>query len=338
MKVGLICNLANGEVGGQTAKTNRIIDYLGKKFDLEIYDVFPAKKNLLKIMVDSIGVYRKTDKLVIILNTNGSMVVLTGLRIARLFAKKPIYEVAVGGTRQKKVETSRYFKGLEKMMTKIFVETSYMASEFHRMGLPQTEVLDNCKEMKPEGFVTPLPFNGTLRMCTFARVTEDKGIDTAMEIAKALDAKGRKVALDILGPVDPSYEEEFRALLGSCPKDVVEFKGVVDSQKTVETLNNYHILLFPTRHKEGFPGAFIDAMEAGLTIISSYLDNFVDIIRNDENGYLLKDATKDEYVKLIEGLIENPSELERLRMTALKYSRKYSNEVALANLEKYLRE
>ena len=38
----------------------------------------------------------------------------------------------------------------------------------------------------------------------------------------------------------------------------------MDSEKTVKTLENYYLLLFPTKFRtEGIPGTIIDALSAG---------------------------------------------------------------------------
>ena len=338
MKTGLICNLANGEVGGQTTKTKEIISYLSEHLELEVYDLWPAKskKKMIKILLDSIKMYNQTDNIVVILNTRGTQLVLTALKFAHFFKKKQIIEIAVGGTRQEKVKSSSFFRSLEKPVGKILVETSHMADEYHKMGLSQAEVLANCRKM-PKEAIELLPYQKPLRMCTYSRVVEDKGVDTAVEITKCLKKAGVDCSLDIYGPIDPSYEKGFSLLLDEETKDYIKYMGVVESDKSVETLKNYHMLLFPTRHaSEGFPGTFIDAMEAGLVIISSYNNNFTDIVKNEENGYLINTTDINEYVKIISSLYENEERLNELRKTSLLYSRNYSSETVLKKLVEYL--
>lgn len=340
MKIGIICNLANGEVGGQTAKTIQIIEYLKQHCDVEIYDLWPDKapKKYLKLMGKSRRLYSRTDRTVLILNTRGSMLVLSALKFAHRIKKKPIYEIAVGGTRQEKAKNSRYFRNLEKTVTKILVETSHMASEYHKLGLSQAEVLANSREMSHVIEPDYKVFDGSLLLCTYSRVVEDKGIDTAVAITKSLRDKGIDATLDIYGPIDKTYENEFSDLIKKAG-EAISYKGVVDQKKAADTLNKYQMLLFPTRHiSEGFPGTFIDAMEAGLVIISSYYDNFTDIVKNGENGYLIENTTIDEYVAKIISILDEPDTLIQMRKTSYSYSRNYSNDVVLGKLLKYLEE
>ena len=340
MKVGIICNLANGAVGGQTAKTIQIIEYLRQHCEIEIYDLWPdkSKLKLFTIRRKSRQLYRRSDSTILILNTKGTTLVLSALKFDHRFKKKPIFEIAVGGTRQEKAKSSRYFRGLEKCVNKIFVETSYMADEYHKLGLSQAEVLANSRDMSH--VTEPLfgAYDGPLLLCTYSRVVEDKGIDTAVAITKALLKKGVDATLDIYGPIDKSYQDKFSKLKEGFGKEI-SYKGVVDQKKAADTLKKYHLLLFPTRHaSEGFPGTFIDAMEAGLVIISSYNNNFTDIVKDGENGYLIKNATIDEYVAKIISILKEKDALNRMRQTSYSYSKNYSNDVVLGKLLKYLEE
>jgi len=340
MKVGIICNLANGEIGGQTAKTLQIISYLKKHCEIEVLDVWPGnpENRFFSIIRKTHRLYAEKDCMVLILNTRGTRFILSILKLSHKFKKKPIYEIAVGGTRQEKLKKSGSFRRLEKIVFKVFVETSHMASEYHKLGITQAEVLANSRDMShvKEPFFGL--YDGPLLLCAYSRVVEDKGIDTAISITKALRKRGVDATLDIYGPIDKLYKEEFARLLASSGKEI-SYKGVVDQKKAADTLNKYHMLLFPTRHaSEGFPGTFIDAMEAGLVIISSYNDNFVDIVKDGENGYLLKDATINDYVDKIISILKEKGGLQRMRKTSYLYSKNYSNEVVLEKLLKYLEE
>lgn len=339
MRVGIICNLANGEVGGQTTKTNQIIKYLDEHFDIDVYDLWPekSKKRMFKIFLKSIQMYRRTDSTVVILNTRGTMLVLSALKFAHIFTKKPIYEIAVGGTRQEKAKSSRYFRELEKCVTRILVETSHMAEEYHKLGLSQAEVLSNCKVMSDNPGINFDSYADRLLICTYSRIVEDKGVDTAIDVVTNLKNQGKNVTLDIYGPISSDYEEEFSKLMENSG-DYINYKGVVDAGRAAETLKNYHMLLFPTRHvSEGFPGTFLDAMEAGLAIISSYNNNFTDIVKEGENGYLLKNATVDDYATKITSLIDDSDMLKQMRKTSFEYSRNYSSDVVLEKLLNYLK-
>ena len=65
----------------------------------------------------------------------------------------------------------------------------------------------------------------------------------------------------------------------------ISYKGIIDSNKSVDTLKNYDIMLFPTKFKtEGIPGTIIDAYASGLTVVSSIWDNYNEIIDDGITG------------------------------------------------------
>ena len=68
----------------------------------------------------------------------------------------------------------------------------------------------------------------------------------------------------------------------------VEYKGIIDFDKTVECLQQYFVLLFPTYYYgEGFTGNVVDAYNTGLPIIATDWLYNKDIIKDGRNGILV---------------------------------------------------
>ena len=161
-----------------------------------------------------------------------------------------------------------------------------MKNALEKQGFTNVVVMPNCKDLKilkPEELVYPT--GEPYKLCTFSRVMKEKGIEDAVNAVKEINEKeGRTVyTLDIYGQVDSSQTQWFENLQTTFP-NYIEYKGVVDYDKSVEVLKNYFALLFPTRfYTEGIPGTIIDAYAAGIPVIASKWGSYSDII-NDRTG------------------------------------------------------
>ena len=123
------------------------------------------------------------------------------------------------------------------------------------------------------------------KLCTFSRVMKEKGIEDAVNAVKAVNTEaGRTIyTLDIYGQIDSGQAQWFENLQTTFP-DYINYRGIVDYDKSVDVLKNYFILLFPTRfYTEGIPGTIIDAYAAGIPVIASKWESYSDII-NDRTG------------------------------------------------------
>lgn len=93
----------------------------------------------------------------------------------------------------------------------------------------------------------------------------------------------------------------------SLEKKVFLLGNVAD---TVELLNCSTIFVLPTNklfgHEEGCPVALIEAMACGLTCIASNVAGSIDLIKNNENGYIFENNSKEGLILKINKAIEFP--------------------------------
>src|SRR5699024_7195576 len=84
--------------------------------------------------------------------------------------------------------------------------------------------------------------------------------------------------LDIYGKVMERYEDDFERLMSEFGENI-HYKGVVDFDKSVETLKNYYMVVFPTRYyTEGIPGTLLDSFAAGVPVLSAEWESCYDIM------------------------------------------------------------
>jgi glycosyltransferase involved in cell wall biosynthesis len=144
---------------------------------------------------------------------------------------------------------------------------------------------------------------------------EEKGMTEAIEAVHRFNEKNKKnLLLEIWGPIDKSYKAEFEALLEKYKSDV-EYKGIVDYSKSVETLTNHLALLFPTHWDgEGFPGTIVDAYAAGVPVIASDWNANAELINNFETGWVYPNErvkNLDESLEWVAGHLDEMLEMRQ---------------------------
>ena len=94
--------------------------------------------------------------------------------------------------------------------------------------------------------------------------------------------------------VPESYRDRFDELLKQ-NADLVTYCGIVEFDKTVETLKQYFALLFPTfYYGEGFPGNLVDAFNAALPVIATDWMYNKEIVKDGVHGILVSPHNPNE--------------------------------------------
>lgn len=297
---------------GQTIKTKNLYHELVNKYgenQINKIDTYNWKKHPIRLLKKCINA-SKTSKNIIILPAHKGVKVFVPLfvHLKRKYKFNLYYDVIGGWLPEYITDKPKLTKKLQ-LFDKIFVETKKMKSELEKKGFSNIEILVNFKNIKPlkendlfYNFTEPYP------ICTFSRVMPEKGIEDAIKVVKNINKKLNRTVykLDIYGSIDPSYIEKFNALKEEFP-DYIQYKGCVDSDKSINVLKYYYLLLFPTRFKtEGIPGTIIDALFCGVPVIATKWENASDILENDKTGYLVElNDTKNFEKKLVECLDKN---------------------------------
>lgn len=119
-----------------------------------------------------------------------------------------------------------------------------------------------------------------------------KGIDRLMSAWPLIFERvgsERKVALDIVGPIDPLVEID-EAILD---RSDVHYHGEVKPDKVAEMLNSADILVFPSR-SEGLPNAVLEAFSHGVAVVGYDIPGVRDLLESNR-GVLVND--EGEFVR-----------------------------------------
>lgn len=126
-----------------------------------------------------------------------------------------------------------------------------------------------------------------------------KGIEDIIKSIQVL--KDKKIKIIILGDVDKRYISICKS------KDIdkyVEFKGFVTELDKINILNKSDIYILPS-YAEGLPISILEAMSAGLAVVSTFVGSIPDVIEIGENGYLINPGEYKKLAYFIKFLAEN---------------------------------
>ncbi|WP_415322610.1 glycosyltransferase family 4 protein [Clostridium perfringens] len=167
------------------------------------------------------------------------------------------------------------------------------------------------------------------------KLTEYKGIYDLLDIIFNIrdDIRKRGWNFKIAGNGDVEKVKKF--IEDNSLNDIVDVLGWVDGQEKIKLLEKSKIFFMPS-HVESFGIAAIEAMEKGNLVVASDKGALPEIIKNGEQGYIVK--RKSEYSKVLLGIIDDESNLRRICVNNIFYSKRYSEKIIFNELVKTYRE
>ncbi|MFA4953074.1 MAG: glycosyltransferase family 4 protein [Candidatus Pacearchaeota archaeon] len=109
----------------------------------------------------------------------------------------------------------------------------------------------------------------------------------------------------------------------------IHFLGFVSEEKKFQYLDNSDIYILSSVH-EGFGIVLQEAMQVGLSIIATDNGGQVDLVKNNQNGFLIKFGDENAMKKSIEKLIND----KKLRLKIKKNNQEKIKEFRLGNIAK----
>lgn len=339
-------------VGNYGDGINRVTDGQGIK-TVELYDAlkeYYGSKKVCKLNLYSknkivLGVklllrMMQCSHLIVLVSKNGRITVVPLMVSLNRVFKRKIYHSLIGSTSHQTLEERPALVNTYNALAGNWSETSTEKKLLEKAGLTNVSVVKNFKSLRILSEKELKNYDATVyRFCTFSRVEELKGIPNIVRAIKRVNSEyGRTVVcLDIYGKVQDTFEQGFEELKKEFD-DSIHYKGVVDFDKSVETLSSYFMLVFPTLYyTEGIPGTLIDSMAAGVPIISAEWASCFDIMAS-EVGLTYEFGSDDDLVNKIKYAIDNPKLINAMKVDCLREARKYLREEAIKEICQKLEE
>lgn len=166
-----------------------------------------------------------------------------------------------------------------------------------------------------------------LRVLFLARLEHSKGVLETIDGVAQLVKAGKKIKLTVAG--DGPAMSDVRRLLAHDPvlrKDVI-VTGYVRGQEKAKLFESHNVYCFPTRYGEGMPVSLLEAMAAGMAIISSSVGGIKDFFQEGKMGFLLNVGSGREVAQKLELFLGEPQLVRKMG----DFNRKYAEDHFSAN-------
>jgi glycosyltransferase involved in cell wall biosynthesis len=338
IKIFVIGHFSSNKIdyGGQTIKTKNVLKGLLENFpkkQISTFDYSNIKFYNFFLFLKFFYFIIFSKYIVVLPGKNALFFLLKFIFRFSLLSKKTHY-ITIGGWLPNFIQNKPYTKKSLMKLSKIYLETESIYNKMLDFGFSNVEIMTNFKYLEPVNLVKDQNIDKFFTLCTFSRVTKSKGILEAIEIiSKANSMFSNVFKLHIYGQISDDFIDEFFSNLSK--NTLIEYRGIVEPNKSVNTLKTYDGLLFPTKYEgEGFPGTILDAFASGLPVIASNFKYNSELIKDNYNGFLFN--TVEEAVKILSWIIENPKDYTTMKLNALKSYNKFSPENSLRILIKNL--
>lgn len=227
-------------------------------------------------------------------------------------AGKPCYLRAFGGS------LDRYEQGLRPILQRTFrsalhradgliVETELLHNYFTQMIGQKVHYVPGYRPVTEGEQAPPTVCNTSkpLRTLFVGHIREEKGVFVLLESLRKL-AVGSSSApqCDLYGPIYSAVSQRFQQELAATPN--AAYRGQLTPEQVIPTLRQYDALVFPTHFPgEGHPGVVIEAMMAGIPVITTRFRSLPELIKHEENGLLVEPHNGQQLSEAIQTLQGN---------------------------------
>ena len=325
---------------GQTVKTKILYDELSKtsRCHIKTVDTYYKKSRPISLLLQVVFTLITTKKIIILLSGNGMKFFFPLLFVSSKIFHTEVYHDVIGGNLDKYIADNNKFVKYLNSFKKNWVETENLRRRVEAYGVTNCDVIPNFKRLRTVNVENlKKQDDPPFRFCTFSRVMKEKGIEDAIDAVECINNENNAIicTLDIFGLIDSGYSEAFKNKLSESSK-AIRYCGVVDFDKSVETICDYYALLFPTKWRgEGFPGTIVDALSAGLPVIATDWNSNKELIHNMVNGIIYPNSELQSLIECIRWIISHPVEHKLMREKCIQFAVQYQPD---AYIEKIIKE
>lgn len=255
--------------------------------------------------------------LVLLFGSDGFLLLMVPLllTIAKI-VRKPCYVRAFGGSldrfsddlnpvaRRLLLFTLRHTDGL-------IVQTEWLYKRFSSLLGDRVYLVPGYRPLTLPTHASPetlLDAGNELRLIFLGIVKEEKGIFVLLESLRKLYASGKdSIKCDIFGPISEPSAGRFKDELPQTKN--AAYRGILNPEDVIPTLQTYDVLVLPTFYEgEGHPGVIIEAMMAGIPVISTAFRSIPELIEDRTNGLLVIPQNANSLVEAI-NILDNDRQL-----------------------------
>jgi len=214
----------------------------------------------------------------------------------------------------------RWKRARKKILTnsdKIIVASNFLKQVALKIGAPEEKIkviynsvdfMETEASSSKEELKNKMDLKGKI-LLTIARLTPWKGIDTLIEIMPDLIENYGEISLIIVGhgPELKNLKELAKKL--KIGKKII-FTGKAERQEINDYMSIADVFLLNTNY-EGMSHTLLEAMKAGVAIITTPVGGNLETIKDNQTGLLVDYSNKQKWIEAISKLLDNPDLGER---------------------------
>jgi len=150
-----------------------------------------------------------------------------------------------------------------------------------------------------------------IRLLCVSRVESRKGLRCIPAALERLTRNGKNVIIDIIGPtVGRSGEKELETIMVEairlCVERRISFLGSMPLDVLLPLYRQYDLFVLPTLPGEGIPRVLLEAMAAGLPVVTTDVAGIPSLVTHEVNGLLMRESSAVAVAEAVSLLIDDP--------------------------------
>ncbi|MEM7035049.1 MAG: glycosyltransferase family 4 protein, partial [Chloroflexota bacterium] len=211
--------------------------------------------------------------------------------------RRPIYLKPFGGDldcfieRQSKIRKKILLLYLYRF-NQIFIQTNQAKKRLQALGCHNLTCLPGCRPKLTQTVTDRSATNensNDCRLLFLSQIRREKGIFVLLDalcLLKQQSDLDANVTVDFYGPIHPAVELEFLKTIEETPN--AHYRGLTDAKAVTHLMQHHDLFVLPTFYDgEGHPGVLIEAMQAGMPIVTTHHRAIPELIVDEKNGLLI---------------------------------------------------
>ncbi|MDD2763132.1 MAG: glycosyltransferase [Opitutaceae bacterium] len=180
-----------------------------------------------------------------------------------------------------------------------------------------------------------LPDTGRLRVAYASLVLPYKGAHVLVDALARLHQQGLDFTAEIAGDTtDPAFVANLQDFCRQAGMDgKVSFPGFLDRAGLAALFARSNVLVFPSQFPEPFGISQVEAMAAGLVVVSSGTGGACEVVRDERDGLLFKAEDVDALAARLTALATRPELFARLQRQGQLRALDFSTDGAVCRIE-----
>jgi glycosyltransferase involved in cell wall biosynthesis len=179
--------------------------------------------------------------------------------------------------------------------------------------------------------------DGRVRALTVSRLDPRKGLRVLPSVVRLLVDRGIDLTLDIVGPAaGRPGEAERAAILESASRfgvaDRVSLPGAMPLDRLLPIYATYDLFALPTLPGEGIPRVLLEAMSAGLPVVTTRVAGIPGLVKHELNGLLVDQAEAEAVADAMTRIIVDAPLRQRLIAHGYATARRFTLEAQAARM------